>query len=189
MGFGSRVHDPPRPGRAALEQLRGTRLRAFNTLTFRFAELLGAQPVTVQVPDVPQAFATNLVNVLFTSAQTGVDASAWDFAGHFTDVGGRRPRNAAFANGRALAAFDPAARQVLLDAAARAEARGAGMSREAEGAMLDRRRSQGMQVAAAPPAMQAALRDIGAKQTAEWLQRAGPEGGQMLERYRALATR
>ena len=37
--------------------------------------------------------------------------------------------------------------------------------------MLDRRRSQGMQVAAAPPAMQAALRDIGAKQTAEWLQR------------------
>ena len=172
-----------------LEQLRGTRLRAFNTLTFRFAELLGAQPVTVQVPDIPQAFATNLVNILFTSAQTGVDASAWDFAGHFTDVGGMRPRNAVFANSRALAALDPAARKAVLDAAARAAARGAEMSREAEGAMLDRLRRQGMQVTAAPPAMQAALREIGAKQTQEWLQRAGPDGGQMLERYRALVAR
>src|SRR3954470_10237794 len=46
----------------SIEELRGTRLRAFNNLTFRFAELLGAQPVTVQVPEIPQAFATNVVN-------------------------------------------------------------------------------------------------------------------------------
>ncbi|MDO9712043.1 TRAP transporter substrate-binding protein [Paracraurococcus lichenis] len=173
----------------SLEELRGTRLRAFNNLTFRFAELLGAQPVTVQVPEIPQAFATNLVNVLFTSAQTGVDASAWDFARHFTDVGGMRPRNAIFANTRALAALDPALRQAVLDAAARAEARGREMSRAAENEMLEKLRSQGMQVAEAPPAMQAALREVGAKQTQEWLQRAGPDGGQMLERYRALLPR
>ena len=173
----------------SLEELRGTRLRAFNTLTFRFAELLGAQPVTVQVPEIPQAFATNVVNVLFTSAQTGVDASAWDFARHFTDVGGMRPRNAVFANSRALAALDPAARQAVLDAAKRAEARGREMSRQAEREQLDRLRAQGMQVAEAPPAMQAQLRAIGARQTEEWLARSGQDGGQMLERYRALLPR
>lgn len=173
----------------SLEELRGTRLRAFNNLTFRFAELLGAQPVTVQVPEIPQAFATNLVNVLFTSAQTGVDASAWDFARHFTDVGGMRPRNAVFVNTRAFAALDPATRQAVLDAAARAEARGREMSREAENEMLEKLRSHGMQVAGAPPAMQAALREVGARQTAEWQQRAGPDGGQMIERYRALLAR
>ena len=93
----------------ALAELRGTRFRAYNTLTTRFAELLGAQPVTVQVPDIPQAFATNLVNVLFTAAQTGVDTSAWDFSRHFLDVGGMRAKNAIFANSRALAALEPAA--------------------------------------------------------------------------------
>jgi TRAP-type C4-dicarboxylate transport system substrate-binding protein len=173
----------------ALEELRGTRLRAFNNLTFRFAELLGAQPVTVQVPEIAQAFATNVVNVLFTSAQTGVDASAWDFARHFTDAGGMRPRNAIFVQSRALAALEPASRQALLEAAKRAEVRGHDMSQQAERELLDRLRSQGMQVAEAPPAMQASLREVGARQTQEWLQRAGQDGGQMLERYRALLPR
>ena len=46
-----------------------------------------------------------------------------------------------------------------------------------------------MTVAAAPAEMQAQLREIGAKQTQEWLARAGADGGQMLERYRALVSR
>jgi TRAP-type C4-dicarboxylate transport system substrate-binding protein len=169
-----------------LEQLRGTRLRAFNNLTFRFAELLGAQPVTVQVPEVPQAFATNVINVLFTSAQTGVDVSAWDFARHFLDVGGLRPRNAVFANTRALQALDEPTRRAVLEAARRAEARGREMSQEAERQMLGRLRAQGMAVAEAPEPMMAALREIGARQAAEWAGRAGPEGAQVLERYRSL---
>ncbi|MDB5371952.1 MAG: TRAP-type C4-dicarboxylate transport system, substrate-binding protein [Belnapia sp.] len=173
----------------SIEELRGTRFRTFNNLTTRFAELLGAQPVTVQVPDIPQAFATNLVGVLFTSAQTGVDASAWDFARNFLDVGGMRPRNAIFANARALAALDPAMRQAVLEAAKRAETRGAAMSRAAENEMLEKLRSHGMAISAAPPAMQAQLREIGARQTQDWLARAGEDGGQMLERYRALVSR
>jgi TRAP-type transport system periplasmic protein len=171
---------------SSLEQLRGTRLRAFNNLTFRFAELLGAQPVTVQVPEVPQAFATNVIGVLFTSAQTGVDVSAWDFARHFLDVGGMRPRNIVFANTRALQALDEPTRRAVLEAARRAEARGREMSQAAEREMLGRLRAQGMALAEAQEAMMAALREIGARQTAEWAGRAGPEGAQMLERYRAL---
>ena len=171
------------------EALKGTRMRAFNNLTFRFAELLGAQPVTVQVPEIPQAFATNVVNVLFTSAQTGVDASAWDFARVFTDVGGMRPRNAVFANSRALAALDPAQRAAVTEAARRAEARGAEFAREAETEMVGKLRSHDVQVAGATPAMLGQLRAIGEVQTREWLGRAGSEGGQMLERYRALLSR
>jgi len=170
----------------SLDQLRGTRLRAFNNLTFRFAELLGAQPVTVQLPEIPQAFATNVINVLFTSAQTGVDTSAWDFTRHFTDVGGMRPRNVVFVQTRALQGLDPAMRQAVLDAAARAATRGREMSQEAERDMLRRLRAQGMQVAEATPVMQSALREVGLRQSDEWAQRAGAEGQQMLERYRAL---
>ncbi|MFC7688369.1 TRAP transporter substrate-binding protein DctP [Paeniroseomonas aquatica] len=173
----------------ALAELRGTRFRAYNTLTTRFAELLGAQPVTVQVPDIPQAFATNLVNVLFTAAQTGVDTSAWDFSRHFLDVGGMRAKNAIFANSRALAALEPAVRSALIAAAKQAEARGTEMARAAESEATERLRSHGMTVASAPAEMQTQLREIGAKQTQEWLARAGQDGGQMLERYRALVSR
>ena len=73
-----------------MEDLRGQRLRAYNALTSRFAELMGAVPVTVQAAEVAQAFATNVISAMLTSAQTGVDTSAWDYARVFTDVGGMR---------------------------------------------------------------------------------------------------
>jgi TRAP-type C4-dicarboxylate transport system substrate-binding protein len=118
-----------------------------------------------------------------------VDASAWDFARNFTDVGGMRPRNAIFANSRALASLDAAQRAAVTEAAKRAEARGAEFSREAEVEMVEKLRSHGVQVASASPAMQTQLRAIGEVQTREWLGRAGSDGGQMLERYRALLSR
>ena len=108
----------------SVADLRGLRFRTYNALTQRMAELLGATPVTVQVAEIPQAFATGVIAAMFTSAQTGVDTSAWDYARHFTDVGGMRARNLAFANARAFRALDEATREAILAAAGRAAARG-----------------------------------------------------------------
>lgn len=167
------------------EDLRGTRMRTYNNLTVRMAELLGAQPTTVQVAEVAQAFATNVINAMFTSAQTGVDTSAWDYSRVFTDVGGMRARNAIFANARALAALSEADRNAVREAAGRAAARGLELARAAEGEMVGRLRSQGMTIGQPTDQLMVQLREIGARQAQEWAQRAGPEGMQMLERYRA----
>ena len=172
-----------------VDNLRGSRFRVFNVLTTRFAELLGATPVTVQVAEIPQAFATNVVNVMFTSAPTGVDTSAWDFARHFTDVGGMRTRNAVFVNARAFNALPQADREAVLQASARAQARGLDYARQAEEDMLGRLRSRGMEVAQANPQLLTQLRALGVRQTEEWAQRAGPEGPRMLSRYRELMAR
>ncbi len=169
-----------------VEQLKGSRFRVFNVLTTRFAELLGATPVTVQVAEIPQAFATNVVNVMFTSAPTGVDSSAWDFARHFTDVGGLRTRNAIFVNARAFAALSPADQAAVTAAAARADTRGRAAAQAAEQDMLGKLREKGMEIATASPALMAQLRAVGAKQTAEWEQRAGADGTRMLARFKEL---
>ena len=172
-----------------LDQLKGSRFRVFNVLTTRFAELLGATPVTVQVAEIPQAFATNVVNVMFTSAPTGVDTSAWDFARNFTDVGGMRTRNAIFVNARAFNALSQADQQAVLQSAARAQVRGLDFAKQAEEDMLGRLRSRGMEVANASPELLGQLRAIGARQTEEWAARAGAEGPRMLARYRELLGR
>jgi TRAP-type C4-dicarboxylate transport system substrate-binding protein len=169
----------------SVQDLRGTRFRAYNNVTARMAELMGATPVTVQAAEVAQAFATNVIQSMFTSAQTGVNVTAWDFTRYWYNVGGMRTRNAVFANSRALAALDPPARAALLAAAASAAERGKTMAKEAEVAMANRLRSQGMQLPTPSDQMMSELRAIGETQTAEWVQRAGPEGTQMLERYRA----
>ena len=169
----------------SIENLRGTRFRSYNNLTVRMAELMGAQPTTVQVAEIAQAFATNVINAMFTSAQTGVDTSAWDYARVFTDVGGMRARNAIFVNTRALNGLSEADRNAVREAAARAATRGLEFARAAEGEMVGRLRTQGMTIATPSDQLMAQLREIGARQTQEWAQRAGPEGVQMLERYRA----
>src|SRR6478609_4085972 len=63
----------------SVQDLRGTRFRAYNNVTGRMAELMGATPVTVQLAEVSQAFATNVITSMFTSAQSGVNVTAWDF--------------------------------------------------------------------------------------------------------------
>ncbi len=169
----------------SVEDFRGTRFRSYNNLTVRMAEIMGAQPTTVQVAEVAQAFATNVISVMFTSAQTGVDTSAWDYARVFTDVGGMRARNLIFANARAFNGLSEADRTAVREASQRATVRGLEMARAAEREMSERLAAQGMQVVRPGDAFMAQLREIGARQTQEWVQRAGPDGVQMLERYRA----
>lgn len=169
----------------SVQDLRGTRFRAYNTVTARMAELMGATPVTVQLAEVSQAFATNVIQSMFTSAQSGVTTSAWDFTRYWYNVGGMRTRNAVFANTRALQALDALTRAAVMAAAARAADRGKEMAKQAEVTQAERLRSQGMQLPAPTELMMTELKQIGETLTAEWVQRAGPEGTLMLERYRA----
>ncbi|MCB4821618.1 TRAP transporter substrate-binding protein [Roseicella aerolata] len=169
----------------SVQDLKGTRFRAYNNVTARMAELMGATPVTVQAAEVAQAFATNVIQSMFTSAQTGVNVTAWDFTRYWYNVGGMRTRNAVFANTRALQALDAPTRAALLAAATTAATRGKEMAKQAEVAQAERLRSQGMQLPQPSEQLMAELKAIGETQTAEWVQRAGPEGAQMLEWYRA----
>ncbi|WP_424812045.1 TRAP transporter substrate-binding protein [Roseococcus sp. YIM B11640] len=167
------------------QDLRGTRFRAYNNVTARMAELMGATPVTVQAAEVSQAFATNVIQSMFTSAQTGNSVSVWDYTRYWYNVGGMRTRNAVFANTRALMALDEPTRAAVLAAAGRAATRGRQMAIEAETVMADRLRQRGMELPEPPERLMTELRAIGETQTQEWVQRAGAEGQQMLERYRA----
>ena len=170
---------------ASTQDLRGTRFRAYNNVTARLAELMGATPVTVQAAEVSQAFATNVIQSMFTSAQTGNSVSAWDYTRYWYNVGGMRTRNAVFANTRALMALDEPTRAAVLAAAGRAGTRGRQMAIEAESVMADRLRQRGMELPEAPERLMTELRTIGETQTREWVLRAGAEGQQMLERYHA----
>lgn len=169
----------------SVQDLKGARFRAYNNVTARMAELMGATPVTVQLAEVSQAFATNVITAMFTSAQSGVNVTAWDFTRYWYNVGGMRTRNAVLANTRALQALDAPTRAALMAAAATAAERGKEMAKQAELVQADRLRRQGMQLPPPSEQMMAELKTIGEMLTGEWAQRAGAEGTQMLERYRA----
>jgi TRAP-type C4-dicarboxylate transport system substrate-binding protein len=170
---------------ASIEALRGTRMRTFNVMTNRFATLLGAAPTLVQAAEVPQAFATGVVNTMVTSATTGVDSSAWDYAKVYTPIGFTRTHNVIFVQRRALEALPADQRDALLAAAKTAEARGWALSDEAAVSQPAILASRGMTVAEPSAELMAGLKRIGDAMAEEWLARAGEDGKKVLDAYRA----
>ena len=86
----------------SLAAFKGAKFRAYNPVTARFAEELGAQPTTVQVPELPQAFMTGIATTMIASPQIGVDTKAWEYLGAFYDTNAMHPRNAVIVNERAF---------------------------------------------------------------------------------------
>jgi TRAP-type C4-dicarboxylate transport system substrate-binding protein len=168
-----------------IEVLRGTRMRTFSPLTNRFAQLVGATPTLVQVPEIPQAFATGVVNAMVTSAATGVDSQAWDFVKVFTPVGFTFTKNVVFVQSRAFDALPADLKARVRELAAAAEARGWAASRAEQTDKQATLASRGMTVNQPTPALMEALNRVGATMVEEWLATAGEDGKRVIDAYRA----
>ena len=57
-----------------IDDMKGLKWRAYNVGTARIAEIVGAQGVTIQAAELPQALATGVVNSFMSSGGTGYDS-------------------------------------------------------------------------------------------------------------------
>ena len=168
---------------SAVADLKGTKFRTYNPTTSRFAELMGAIPTTVQVPEVPQAFKTGLVDAMITSGATGVDTQAWDYLSHYYDTQAMLPHNIVFVNKAAFGKLDAATQKAVLDAAAAAETRGWKTSEAENEGYKKTMASKGIKIMTPPAKLAAEFAEIGKKMIGEWSAKAGPEGEAILKAY------
>jgi TRAP-type C4-dicarboxylate transport system substrate-binding protein len=70
----------------SVDDMKGLKWRAYNVGTSRIGELVGAQPVTIQAAELPQALATGVVNSFMSSGGTGYDSKVWETLTHFYNV-------------------------------------------------------------------------------------------------------
>ncbi|WP_233256312.1 TRAP transporter substrate-binding protein [Falsiroseomonas bella] len=168
----------------SIEGLRGLRFRTFSPATNRFATIVGAQPTLVQAAELAQAFATGVAQAQITSAQTGVDTSAWDYAKVFTPLGFTMTKNAVMVSRRAMEALPADLQQAIRAAAARAEVRGYELAGESQTSSERTLGQRGMQVIPPTNEFMDGLRRVSAQMTEEWVQRAGADGKALIEAYR-----
>ncbi len=171
----------------SMEVLKGTRFRTYSPMTNRFATLVGATPTLVQVAELAQAFATGVVQVQVTSAQTGVDTSAWDYCKVFTPANFTMTKNAVFVSRRAFDALSSEDQALMRATAAQAEDRGYAYAAANDAEMIGKMRDKGMTIGSLPPPVVAELRRIGGVMQREWVEKAGPDGAKLLEEFRAGA--
>ncbi len=163
--------------------LVGIKFRAYNPSTAKLAELLKMTPTTVQAADVPQAFATNLVDSMVSSSATGVATKAWEYAKHFYDVNAWHPRNAVIVNERAFQALPEASKTALLKASADAEKRGWETVQKDHEAGLKTFREKGISVDTPSDSLTKAFAGAGNTMVRDWVKKAGADGETMIKAY------
>jgi TRAP-type C4-dicarboxylate transport system substrate-binding protein len=170
----------------SVEDMRGLKWRAYNVGTARIAELVGAQPVTIQAAELPQALATGVVNAFMTSGSTGYDSKAWETMSHYYDTQAWIPKNLTFVNKAAFDRLDKATQEAVLKAAAEAEVAGWKLAEEKATWYLEQLKKNGMKVLPPSDQLSAGLRKVGEALTADWLKKAGPDGQAVIEAYRKM---
>ncbi|WP_281915813.1 TRAP transporter substrate-binding protein [Caldimonas thermodepolymerans] len=169
---------------SSLDDLKGSKWRAYSPSTSRIAELIGAQPVTVQAAELSQALATGVVESFMTSGATGYDSKVFEHLKYYYNFQAWLPKNAVIMNKRAFDALDKATQDAVLKAAAAAEERGWKVSEEKDREYLDLLKKNGMEIVEPSPQLKEQLRkQVGEPMLKEWLEKAGPEGKAVVEAF------
>jgi TRAP-type C4-dicarboxylate transport system substrate-binding protein len=166
--------------------MKGLKWRAYSPATAKIAELVGAQPVTIQAAELTQAMATGVIDSYMSSGATGYDSKTYEHIKNWYDTQARLPKNAIIVNKKAFDALDKATQSALLKAAADAEARGWKLSQEKNAWYVDQLKQKGMNILPPSEQLKADLRKVGNFMLAEWQRKAGNEGKKVIDAYRGM---
>ena len=167
----------------SVEDLKGTKFRTYSPMTARLAELLGASPTVVQVPEVPQMFATGAIQAMITSSATGTSTKAWEFVKNYYDTSAFHPKNVVVVNQRAFARLPKGEQSALVKAGATAEKRGWEMSKAREKEGDETLQKNGMTIHQPDAQMKAAFQKVGNQIAQEWQKSAGADGAALMKAY------
>lgn len=168
----------------SVADLKGAKWRAYNPNTSRIAQLVGAQPVTVQAAELTQALATGAVTTFMTSGATGYDSKVWEQVKYYYDVNAWLPKNLVIVSQKAFDSLDAPTKAALTKAAEAAEVRGWKTSAEKNSWYLEQLRKNGMTVDGGSPALNAELKKIGDTMVADWVKQTGAEGQAIIDAFR-----
>ena len=168
-----------------LADLKSTKMRAYNPATSFIATAVGAQPVTIQLAELPAALATGGADNFLTSTSSGIDSKLYESVKFFYDVNAWLPRNAVVVNQKAFDALDRAGQDAVLQQAAVAEARGWQNSEKNNADNLKELAAKGMKIdTVVGESLKKELNPIGETMTADWLKLAGADGKAIIDAYK-----
>ena len=169
---------------ASAVDLRGIKWRAYSPATARIADLVKAQPVTVQAAELSQALATGVVEATMTSGATGTDSKLYEHLKYYYDLQAWLPKNMVVVNRKAFDALDKATQTAVTQAAAAAEARGLAASKRVDAESKAKLKANGMQVLEPSAQLKADMKKVGETMLTEWLEKSGADGQALLASFK-----
>ena len=168
----------------SLADIKGKKMRTYNAQTARLGQLMGVIPTTVQATEIPQAFSTGIIDLMFTSTPTGVTTRAWEYTRYFYDTGAWVPKNVVLVNSAAFGKLPADVQKAMTDAAAVAEKRGWEWSEQENDQRRNDLGKNGLKIEPITPQFKAELKKIGDTMLNDWLAKAGEDGKKVVAEYR-----
>jgi TRAP-type C4-dicarboxylate transport system substrate-binding protein len=169
---------------SSVADMKGLKWRAYSPATGKIAELVGAQPVTVQAAELSQALATGVVNSYMSSGSTGYDTKTYESLKNFYDTQAWIPKNAILVNAKSFDALDAATKEAVTKAAATAESRGWKIAEEKNAEYKRLLAERGMKIHKPSAKLDADMRQVGGIMQADWLKVAGADGAAIVDAYK-----
>jgi TRAP-type C4-dicarboxylate transport system substrate-binding protein len=166
--------------------MKGLKFRSYSPATARLAELVGAQPVTIQAAELAQALATGVVESYISSGSTGYDTKTYEHVRYWYDTQAWLPKNAVIVNKKAWDSLGKTEQESVSKAAAAAETRGWKLSEEKNGWYVDQLKAKGMQIEKPSAQLSADLKKAGETLLGDWLKKAGAEGQKLVDAYKKM---
>ncbi len=166
--------------------LKGVKWRAYSPATARIAELVGAQPVTVQQAELSQAMATGVIESYMSSGSTGYDTKTYEYIKNFYDTQAWLPKNGVLVSKKAFDALDKPTQDALLKAGAEAEKRGWETSKKKNLEYLDLLKKNGMTIHEPSAELKSDMKKVGDTMLKEWVEKSGPEGQAVIDAYKKM---
>ena len=170
---------------ASVADLRGIKWRAYSPATAKIAELIGAQPVTIQAAELGQALATGVVESYMSSGSTGYDSKTYESVKYWYDTQAWLPKNAIIVNKKAFDALDAPTQAALTKAAADAEVRGWKLSEEKNEWYKKALSEKGMNILVPPAKLASDMKQVGTIMLADWQKKAGAEGETIVSNFKS----
>lgn len=170
---------------ASVADMRRVKWRAYSPSTAKIAELIGAQPVTVQAAELPQALATGAVESYMSSGSTGYDSKTYEHIKYFYDTQAWLPKNAVLVNRKAFDALDKPTQDAVMKAAADAEKRGWKVSQEKDDWYKKALTEKGMKVLPPTAKLTADMKQVGSIMVDDWLKKSGADGKTIVDNFKS----
>jgi TRAP-type C4-dicarboxylate transport system substrate-binding protein len=170
---------------SSVADLRGIKWRAYSPATSKIAELIGAQPVTIQAAELSQALATGVVQSYMSSGSTGYDSKTYEHLKFYHDTQAWLPKNAVIVNKKSFDALDKASQDAVLKAGKEAEARGWKVSAEKNDFYAKALAEKGMKIVKPTTKLIQDMKQVGDIMLADWLKVGGADGKAIVDAYKA----
>jgi len=167
----------------SLEDLKGLKMRVYDGTGLAFGNMTGISARKMPFSEVYPAMKAGLLDSMYTSSVSGVDAKSWEVLKYFTRINIVGPVNMINVNLDAWNKLPADIRETVAEIAVQMEDEMWNLAGDMDRESVKTLKDNGMTILEVNKSFRKELNQVGKELRAEWAEKAGEDAKEVLDRY------